>query len=295
MNIGLLNLEPYKNLALEKLRVFHKSKGDYVEDYFALRKYDKVYCSSIFTFTPKDIVPKDAICGGTGFDLTTKLPHEIDIVQPHINLGFTLRGCINKCPFCIVWRKEPDLCREATLLDIWDGIAKLVTLLDNNALADLEWFYFNCELAIKYKITLDWNQGLDHRLLESETVDLIKRTPHKELRFAFDNPNSIDTVDNSIRLLQSKGINRCLWYVLVGFNTTFEQDLFRLNYLRANKQNAYVQRYNYKSGDVKYIALAEWANQHNIFYSMSFEQFLDTPHAGHRKYNKFVKPYLKIG
>ena len=68
MKVGLYNLEPkLYNLALDKLRIYHQQKGDDVEDYFALRQYDKVYCSSLFTFTPKDNVPPYAICGGTGF------------------------------------------------------------------------------------------------------------------------------------------------------------------------------------------------------------------------------------
>ena len=79
LRIGLLNLEPkYKNLAIEKLRLYHQGLGDEAEDYFALRSYDKVYVSSIFTFTPKHIVPSGAVCGGTGLDLATTLPPEVD-------------------------------------------------------------------------------------------------------------------------------------------------------------------------------------------------------------------------
>ena len=64
MNIGIYNLEPqYKNLALEKVRLYHKEHGYEVEDYLALARYDKVYVSSIFTFTKKDTVPFGSICG----------------------------------------------------------------------------------------------------------------------------------------------------------------------------------------------------------------------------------------
>jgi hypothetical protein len=214
------------------------------------------------------------------------LPVEIDSVSPKINMGYTLRGCPNKCSFCIVWIKEPILKRERNILEIWDGNSKLVVLLDNNALADLEWFIYNCELAIEHKITLDWNQGLDHRKLTPEIVDLIKRTSHKELRFAFDNPKSVNTVENAICILKSRGINRSLWYVLVNYNTTFEEDLFRVNFLRERGQLAYIQRYRSHTTNRKHIALAQWVNQHHIFQSMTWQEFLNHEHSIKRGYGK---------
>lgn len=289
MNIGLLNLEPnYRNLALEKLRIYYSQQGDAVEDYFALNKYDKVFASSIFTFTPKDVVPEGAICGGSGFELVTKLPPEIHDIKPHSNHGFMTRGCPNKCPFCIVHMKEGDIIIECTLLDLWDGISKDVTAYDNNALALPDYFAEQAETAIKYHIRIDYNQGLDHRKLTTDIVLTMKRMPHKEYRFAFDSPAYYQSVDRAIKLLQENGINRCLWYVLVGFNTTFQEDLDRVNFLRERGQQAYIQRFRRPKNDWRHIALAQWVNQHHIFYGMTFEQFLDTEHSKKRKYDKLV-------
>lgn len=63
-------------------------------------------------------------------------------------------------------------------------------------------------------------------------------------------------------------------YVLVGFNTTFQEDLERLNFLRNNNQNAYVQRYESCYSKPEYIQLAQWVNQHHIFQAMRFEDFV---------------------
>jgi len=116
----------------------------------------------------------------------------------------------------------------------------------------------------------------------------MKSISHKEYRFAFDHPSYINTVENAIKLLQGNGINRCMWYVLVGFNTTFEQDLFRLNYLRDNNQNAYVQRYHKNtSGKLEYTALARWANQHHIFQGMTWKQFLN--HKDNKRYELLLR------
>ncbi len=107
MKIAIYNLEPkYINLALEKIKLYHQAKGDDVEDYFALKHnfYDKIYASSIFTNTNKTYVTDDMEIGGTGFPglLKKELPKEIDEMKPKLNVGFTSRGCIRKCPFCFV-------------------------------------------------------------------------------------------------------------------------------------------------------------------------------------------------
>ncbi len=285
MKIGLLNLEPkYKNLAIEKLRLYHSQRGDSVEDYFALSSYDSVYASSIFTFTKKTIVPQGAICGGSGFDLTTILPSEIDAVKPHLNFGFTTRGCIRHCPFCIVPQKEGGVKVVGDLYDIWDCKAKLITLFDNNILAIPNHFEWICRQSLNMKVKLDFNQGLDFRLLTPDIVKLLKVTSHKEYRFAFDHPSYLKGVDKAISLLQSEGINRSIWYVLVGFNTTFQEDLDRLNYLKDRNQNAYVQRYKRNK---QYIPLARWANQHHIFHGMTWEQFIERPE------NKYYRDVAK--
>lgn len=108
MKISVYNLEPkYTNIALEKIRLFYLLNGEEVEDYFPLSidTYDKIYCSSIFNFTEK-INPPQAICGGTGFDLVTNLPKEIDDMKPKLGIGFTVKGCVRNCPFVLSLEKR---------------------------------------------------------------------------------------------------------------------------------------------------------------------------------------------
>ncbi len=285
MKIGLLNLEPkYKNLAIEKLRLYHFQQGNEVEDYFALNHYDRIYASSIFTFTKKTIVPESAVCGGSGFDLITTLPPEVETIKPHLNFGFTTRGCIRHCPFCIVPTKEGKVRVEGDLYDLWDGKVKLITLFDNNILAIPHHFEWICRQSLNMKVKLDFNQGLDHRLLTLDIVRLLKTISHKEYHLAFDHPSYLKGVDKAIDLLQTEGINRCNWYVLVGYNTTFQEDLTRLNHLRERNQNAFVQRYK---RDRQYVPLARWANQHHIFHGMTWEQFIELPE------NKYYRDVAK--
>lgn len=117
--IGLVDVDGhhFPNLALMKLSAWHKSQGDRVE--FAdpmFGHYDRVYMSKVFTFTPDcpDYYPCEVVRAGTGYkDYTTTLPDEIEHCCPDYSLygvdeayGFLTRGCVNRCPWCIVPHKE---------------------------------------------------------------------------------------------------------------------------------------------------------------------------------------------
>lgn len=272
-------------MALVKIAEYHKNKGDDVYYDLPLIRADKIYVSCIYTknrYKAERWEGKaEAEIGGSGYNLTTILPPEIENIKPHINLGFTARGCIRNCKFCVVPEKEGKIYIVGDLLDLWDKKARNVTVLDNNILALPEHFELICRQAQENKIKIDFNQGLDHRLLTSEMAELLKKTSHKEYKFAFDHPSYLTTVDRAINILQKAGINRCTWYVLVGFDTSFEEDLERCNYLKTRNQNAFIQRYETVRVEEKYSLLARWVNQHNIFQGYTWEQFIN--HPKHRK------------
>ena len=281
MKVSLINIDSrIPNLALKKIEKYHLDKGDEViwDNELMASISDKVYVSCIFDWNkPKCEKWYKAERGGSGWDLKKELPYEIDKIKPRINMDFTTRGCIRKCSFCIVPIKEGAIRIEGDIYDIWDGKSKNIILLDNNILALFEHFKLICEQIKKEKLRVDFNQGLDCRLLTEESVELLKSISHIEYRFAFDDIKLKPQVEKAITLLQQNKINRCNWYVLVGFNSTPEEDLERLNFLRDRNQNAYVQRYCYTSGNKFYIALARWVNQHHIFQAMTWEQFINRP------------------
>ena len=93
-----------------------RERGNEIEMYSPLyhNSYDKVYAFSLFDFTPKDYVRKDMIVGGTGFDIKSRLPKEIEdcdydwSLYPNCDYSIVWfsRGCIRNCPFCVVRQKE---------------------------------------------------------------------------------------------------------------------------------------------------------------------------------------------
>jgi hypothetical protein len=270
------------NLALKKIEIYHKDKGDNVIIDIPLMAYkaDKVYVSCIFKKNKKQAQEYEmydhALIGGSGYSLDIKLPNEIEKIKPRINYGFTTRGCIRKCGFCIVPKKEGYVHIVGDLLDLWDGESPHITVMDNNILALPEHFIKVCEQAKANKIKVDFNQGLDHRLLTPELAKVMKQTPHFEYRFAYDNPSMKDSVEKAVDILKMQGIKRGIWYVLVGYNTDILEDLMRLEHLRKLGQRCYVMRYKKKP---EYIGLANWGNAFMMFSAMSFADYLKHPKA----------------
>ncbi len=279
MKILLIDIDSkIPNLVLKKIEKYHLDKGDEVMWDMPLFAHlsDKIYVSCIFEKNKDKATEWEdrALVGGSGYSLKIELPEEIENIKPRINLGFTSRGCIRNCEFCIVPQKEGKIRAVGDLLDLWDGKAKDIVLIDNNILALPEHFKMICRQARENNIRLDFNQGLDCRLLNQDIVDDLKSIRHKELHFAWDNMDDYPTVREAIDLLQKNNINRCTWLMLTGFNTTIEDDILRAKYLRDRNQNAYVMRYNF-SKDKKLIPLSRWVNNRSWFQAITWEKFLE--------------------
>lgn len=301
MNIGIINVdEMYShkkvpNLALEKIRYYHELKGDTVtyNDNMSLIFADKVYVSVIFSWNKErcEVYAKypNVEIGGSGWDITKKLPDEIENLRPPVNFGFLTRGCIRKCPWCIVPKKDGMIRKVSNLVDLWDKKSKTVIILDDNILALPEHFKSCCQEAIDNKIKLDFH-ALDIRLLNADNVEWLGKTPHEEYNFAFDEPANKNMVDKGITLLKANGVKRSTFYVLVGFNTTFEEDLYRCEFLKSRYQNAFTIRYN-KIWNKMLIGLNMWTNQKHIFQGMTFAQFLHYPQ--YESYRGVVEEYFK--
>lgn len=279
MKVLLINIDSKKipNLALKKIEKYHLDNDDEVIWDFPLMAHqvDKIYVSCVFEKNKDQCKQWEDIAhiGGSGYDIEKKLPDILENIKPKINLGFTTRGCIRNCKFCIVPQKEGKIRVVGDLLDLWDGKSKDVVLLDNNILALPDHFKMICKQARDNNIRLDFNQGLDCRLLNKDNVNELRSTKTHELRFAWDNPKDEKRIVGAIKMLKKVGINRSMFYVLVGFDTTKEEDLYRLEKLKSLGQRPYCMRYKNIKGNRFYNDLASWVNQQRFFASMDFETF----------------------
>lgn len=303
-NVLLIDIDSkIPNLALHKISVYHQQQGDSVSwgsarDLIQEAYTDKVYVSCVFVENKAKAEEWEGLAtiGGSGYRLDTELPWVIEETRPHINLGFTTRGCIRHCNFCIVPLKEGGIRIVGDLLDLWDGCIDQdkMTVLDNNILAVPKHFKLICQQARDNHLLIDFTQGLDHRLLTADIVAEMTTIRHREYRFSYDRVLYEETVVRALKLLKKNGITRSFWYVLVGYDTTYEEDMYRLELLRKWNQTVFVTRYIKTRGN---LLLSRWANQHAVFKAMTFSEFLaiDRNAAYYAKYRAEIDEYLDPG
>lgn len=250
---------PFPNLVLMKLSAYHKALGD--EVFFNSPLFCEpsiTYASCVFTWNAKrknGLYP-DAIVGGSGIDLKAELPPEVEHIMPDyslypnidFSLGFTSRGCIRRCPWCIVPEKEGTIKPWARIYEFWNRRHRKITLLDNNLLASLNWRQ-TMEDLIAEALEVDFNQGLDIRLVNEETVDYLKRVKTRKLRFAFDDVAYEKAFRRGIELLLESGIgSRNLEiYVLYGFGDD-DTDVERMVILHSYNVDVFPMLYKGPNG-----------------------------------------------
>ena len=232
MKIALVEVDGHNfpNLALMKLSAWHKAQGDSVEWYDPLfSRPDRIYASKVFTFTPDflDYAAGDPepVRGGTGYDPNEKLPEDVERMIPDYSmypdfsaaLGFLTRGCIRNCAWCIVPKKEGRL-REVDDIERVSAGRKEVVLMDNNFLAaDEEFVREQLEKAARRRLKLDFNQGLDARLVTPENARLLADCRWiRYIRFSCDTVAMIEPIRRAVSLIRESGFKREIFvYMLV--------------------------------------------------------------------------------
>lgn len=297
MRIGLIDVDGhhYPNLALMKISAWHKARGDTVEWWWSdLFHYDVVYMSKVFSDTytqdhPEPLNADQVIKGGTGYAITLEnglevyhperdkpLPPEIEHIYPDYSLypeltegtayGFLTRGCPRGCGFCHVGGKEGRASRKvADLSEFWRG-QKNVVIMDPNILACPERWDLLEQLAAS-RAYVDFNQGLDIRLIDQDVADLLGKMRIERLHFAWDNPAE-DLRPYFKRFsdwYRRKDPSKKGVYVLTNFNSTPEEDLARVYALRGLGYAPYVMIYNKEQAPQEVRHLQRWCNNRLIF------------------------------
>lgn len=308
MRIGLIDVDGhnYPNLPLMKLSAWHKSQGDHVEWYYPMISghMDIVYMSKVFSFTPdyEYCIDADRIeKGGSGYCISLvdgkevydkskdkELPYEIEHIYPDYSIypnetkdtafGFLTRGCPRGCGFCHVEAKEGRCSRKvADLSEFWRG-QKNIVLCDPNILACKDHMELLQQL-VDSKARVNFNQGLDIRLVNDRNLELLKKIKLQSIHFAFDDFKQKDIIEPKLREFAKKtGFDRhkgqVMVYILTNFDTTIEQDLYRIQLCRELNFSPYPMIYNKEHSDPIYRKLQRWCNNFIFWKVPEFEDYM---------------------
>lgn len=260
---------------------------------FMSKVFSDVYTKDI----PEPTNAKKVIKGGTGYAiklidgievydnaLDKPLPPEIESCYPDYSLypeytgygqslkkqtayGFLTRGCPRGCSFCHVAPKEGRRSHKvADIQQFWRGQGN-ICLSDPNILAcpdaaDL------LEQLIKTSAKIDFNQGLDARLITKEKAELLASMRLKMPHFAMDSMEAMEPVMHGLRYYvdackRIKG--KWNWryakvFCLTNFDTTHEQDMQRIKAIQDCECWPYVMIYNKPSAPSVTRRLQRWTN-----------------------------------
>lgn len=305
MRIGLIDVDGHNfpNLALMRISAYHKSRGDTVELWWTdMIHYDIVYMSKIFSDAYSKDIPEPinadlVIKGGTGYCISlengkevfdkgknTSLPAEIEAMFPDYSIypqfdfavSMTSRGCPRGCAFCHVAAKEGRCATKvANVSDFWNG-QKEIRILDPNITACRE----KRDLFRQYKESgaiLDFTQGLDIRLINDADIADLQEMRLKNVHFAWDDPNT-DLVAQFRNYANGGKKNKHgsygTVYCLTNFNSTMEQNLYRIYTLRDMGYDPYVMIYDKPNAPREIRHLQRWCNNKIIFKSCpKFEDY----------------------
>ena len=312
MRIGLIDVDGHNfpNLPLMKISAYHKKRGDFVEWYDPwnglIEEYDKVYASKVFSFTldyDRPIYAKEISRGGSGYciklvdgkevydsEKDTVLPPEIEHIYPDYSIypeltkdtayGFLTRGCPRGCGFCHVKSKPLEgRCshKVADLSEFWSG-QKNIVLCDPNILACPDHLDLLRQCADS-KARIELNQGIDIRLVTEKNVELLKKIKLNHIHIAFDRYQDKEIIVPKMEMFVKKtGFSRnrggLMCYILVNYDTTWEQDMERIEICRRLNISPFPMIYDKEHCDLKYRKLQRWCNNWIFWKVPTFAEYL---------------------
>lgn len=307
MKIGLIDVDNYKkldkcfpNLPLMKLSAWHKMKGDEVGWYDGTH-CDLVYCSKVFSFSkdfPDEINATKVLRGGSGYFIDVQdgievfnkehfnLPDKIEHIFPDYSLygikdtayGFMSRGCPRGCSFCHVEAKEGRRSMKvADLNEFWNGQSK-IEVLDPNTFACKDWKDILQQL-IDSGAWINFNQGVDIRVLNDEKIEYLKKVKLKHVHFAWDRYEDKEIIVprlQKIKEVTGWDKQKVTVYILTNFDTTMEQNVERVEFVRSLGFCPYVTVYDkeHVPRGSEINKLSRWANWKQFIWKIpTFEEY----------------------
>ena len=265
----------FPNYALMKISAFYKARGDIVEWWDAINseKYDYIFSSKVFDFTPENpYLPERTIKGGTGYNVHSKLPIDIDNVEPDYSIypdydsaiGYITRGCPRMCEWCSVKEKEGDIAPYRRWNELVRQDSDKLVLLDNNILAcDYGMSQLSELIGSGYKI--DLNQGMDSRFVDDNIAKIISQLKWiRFIRFSCDTISQVEAIRKTVLLLEKYGVKPYRLFIYLLVTKDLDDAAFRVEALKKFKGiNIYAQaERNNSKGIIPNKAQLEFAQRY---------------------------------
>jgi hypothetical protein len=221
------------------------------------------------------------ICGGTGFDLETKLPSEIQEcgynydIYPNCKKSFMRwsYGCPNSCAFCVVHKKEGNIYPVEPKNRNPNG--ELISVLDNHPFANPEWKRMIKDL-VSYNQQVDFSSGIRVQDFNDEQGRALQQLKLRYLHIAWDLPNEvvIPQIRELIKFVPKYKV-RC--YVLIGEPwSTPEEDQMRVDRLDEVEVLPFIMPFDkhnpYQKAFTRYI---NWLKVARIKRKISFKDYCE--------------------
>lgn len=293
------------NLALMKLASWHRQQGDDIRlerrptPTLFEPSYDVIYASAVFEWT-RPVIDRllaaypEAIVGGTGTGDFRTVEEVIGCEHEQYDysiypgyrwsLGFTQRGCRQRCGFCVVPRKEGKPRAVNTVWDIWRGDPhpRAVLLLDNDFFGLPSWSDRIAELR-DGKFRVSFNQGINLRLLRPEQAAALAQVEYRDDDFerrrlytAWDNLGDEARFFKGLALLNDAGVpsKHLMVYMLIGYRPgeTMEEIIYRFERLRAIGVKPFPMVYQRHKAPAQLRRFARWVIR-RYYHVVPWEDF----------------------
>lgn len=128
------------------------------------------------------------------------------------------------------------------------------------------------------KARVNFNQGLDIRLMNERNIELLKQIKLETIHVAYDRYTDKDIIEAKMKMFKemtgyNKDRGRVMVYVLCNFDTTIEQDIERIQFCRSLEFIPYPMIYDKEHADPIYKKLQRWCNNFVFWKTPRFEDY----------------------
>jgi len=246
MIVQVLTDAPKHNYALMRISAYHKAQGDMVVLNEPINyEYDLSYGSWLYNQRYYTDIAGGTIKPLIGQRLDDKFPIMPDYtLYPNndFSLGYTWEYCPRKCGFCIVSKQHNKKCHRS-ILEFHNPKFSKICLLNNNTFTDPQWKETFEEIWDNKLIVVDEN-GYDLRLLDDEKAEALKKTKFDgQVHFSWDLMEDEVRIVRGLKIAKEHKLNAMV-YVLIGFNTSRDEDIYRCQVIHHLGFDPYPMPYN---------------------------------------------------